>query len=87
MPYIKLSQREEVLNQGLDELVTYLQTVPIENRKGFVAYAAEYMAKYAFQQTYFGMSTGTDALRSAFVEMRKDLSSYEAKKRHENGEV
>ncbi len=87
MPYIKQHQRDECLENGLADFLTYLLTVSVENRKGFVAYAVEYLGKHSFGQNYFGLSTGTDAVRSAYNEMEKDLAAYEAKKRLENGDV
>jgi len=87
MPYIENEKREECLEQGLEGLVQYLMSVPVETRKGFVAYCVKFLGKHCFKENYFGKSTGTDAVRSALREMIKDLDSYENTKRLENGDV
>lgn len=87
MPYIKQDQREVVQREGLADLTTWLASVPVEDRKGFLAYALEYLTLYSFKQNYFGRSTGLDALRSAYNELEADLKKYESKKREENGDV
>ncbi len=88
MPYIKIKEREFILNdKGFDLFVTWLGTIPVQERKGFVAFATEYMAKYSFTNNYFGKSTGVDAVRSAYIEMQLDLLTYEKQKRDENGEI
>jgi hypothetical protein len=68
-------------------LLDYLLTVPIELRKGFVAYIVMALGKHAFPSNYFGKSTGKDAVESAFVELKKELDEYEAQKKEENGGV
>lgn len=87
MPFIKNSMKYECFTQGFREFAEYLKTVPVERRKGFVAWAVMYMAKYTFNLNYFGRSTGTDAVRSAFVELKKELDEYEQEKKEENGGV
>jgi len=88
MPYITPKERNFIqVDKGLWDLVAWLETVTIEKRKGYIAYIVNYVAKHSFNQNYFGKSTGTDAIRSAFVEMKRDLIIYEIKKKEENGEV
>jgi len=88
MPYIKQKERDFILtDQGLDRLVEWLHTMPVTNRKGFVAYIINYIGKHSFDYNYFGKSTGLDAVRSAFTEMKRDLFNYECLKKAENGDV
>lgn len=87
MPYIGNKMKKECKEQGFEEFVQYLTTVPVALRKGFVAWATMYMAKHCFTANYFGKSTGTDAVRSAFIELEKGLAKYEAKKKRLNGGV
>lgn len=88
MPYIDLQAREFILvDKDLYRFTEWLTTVPIEQRKGFLAYIIEYLTKYSFDLNYFGRSTGLDALRSAFIELKQDLLVYEKKKREEHGDI
>ena len=88
MPFIKSKERDFVLKyKELNYLVEWLRTVPVEDRKGFVAFIINFIGKHSFTENYFGMSTGTDAVRSAYREMVKELDEYEAKKKKENGDV
>lgn len=87
MPYIKKSMKDEIESQGFSDLCDYLNTVPIDLRKGFVAYIVMYLGKCCFPYSYFGLSTGADAVRSALTELVKELEEYEAKKKEENGGV
>jgi len=87
MPFLKQAQRAVCLEQGLEEYTKWMKTIPVELRKGFVAFSVEYLARYAFTDNYFGKSTGTDAIRSAYVEMDKDLDEYEDEKKDLNGDV
>lgn len=88
MPYIKYKERDFiVLKKELGALVSWLGSVPIEKRKGFVAYIVNYIGKHSFTNNYFGKSTGTDAVRSAYKEMVIDLFEYEVKKKKENGVI
>ena len=87
MPYITRKMKNEVLEQGLQELHEYLSTVPIETRKGMVAYVVMELGKNVFPVSYFGKSTGADAVRSAFIELKKELDNYETEKKIQNGGV
>jgi len=88
MPYIKSKERNFVLKyKELIFLVEWLRTVKVQDRKGFVAFIVNFIAKHSFTPNYFGMSTGTDAVRSAYREMLKELDEYEAEKKKVNGRV
>ena len=88
MPYIGQKKRNFILlERGWGDVLKWLRTIDVQERKGFLAYTLEYLALYSFEQNYFGRSTGLDALRSAYNELEKDLAAYEAKKRFENGDV
>ena len=88
MPYIKQKKRAFILkDRNLEEWANWLRTVPVEQRKGFVAYIVNYIGKYSFTDNYFGKSTGLDAVRSAYEEMKIELQLYEYEKKMENGDV
>ena len=88
IPYVKNRERKFILHrQELKRLLDWLITVPVEKRKGFVAYIVNYLGKHSFTDDYFGKSTGLDAVRIAYREMEKELYKYEAQKKLESGEV
>lgn len=87
MPYTTEKMRLEALENGLEEFTAYLYTLPIELRKGFLAHAVMYLGKYTFDYNYFGLSTGCDAVRSALVELKRELQEYEDKAKERNGNV
>jgi len=87
MPYIERDDRDILKAHGLRKLVTYIKGLKSEKKKGLVAYAVMKLALEVFDPNYFGISTATDAVRSALVEMKKKLADYEETKKHMNGDV
>jgi len=86
MPYITQKEREFIRDdRNLNLILVWLRTLPVEQRKGFVAYIVNLLAKHSFTHNYFGLSTGIDAVRSAYREMVKELDEYEAEKKKLNG--
>ena len=88
MPYIKLEDRKELAkNGGLNSVWNYLLHLSTEKRKGAVAYIVMYLAVESFTKDYFGLSTGTDAVRSALYELENKLADYEQEKKQQNGAI
>ena len=87
MPYIKPEGRHQLTLSGLADLTRFLIDLSPEARKGALAYAVMYLARYSYSPNYYGKSTSTDAIRSVLNEMEADLLAYEANKKKENGDV
>jgi len=87
MPYIKQDDREVLQKSGLLELKSYIGGMKDDNKKGLIAYAVMWLALKCFPISYYGISTATDAVRSALVEMEQYLGEYEEQKKQENGGV
>lgn len=87
MPYIEQTDREIIQKRGLKKARDYVKGLTDQKKKGFVAWAVMWFALTVFEHSYFGISTATDAVRSALVEMEKLLAEYEERKKHYNGGV
>jgi len=88
MPYITRDEAKFIkIDQNVERLVDWLLSVPEHRRKGYVAYIVKFIGKWAFKGNYFGISTGTDAVRSALTELVKDLEEYKKQKKEVNGDV
>ena len=88
MPYVKQEPNRRIAKeQGLEQFRDWLRTLPVEQLKGDLAFAVKYLGLTAYGYNYFGLSTGTDAVRSALRELELDLANYEAEKKSENGDT
>ncbi len=87
MPYIQQTDKDILQKKGLLKYRDYVKGLKNEKKKGFVAWTVMWFALTVFEHSYFGISTATDAVRSALVEMEKLLASYEEQKKHHNGGV
>jgi len=87
MPYIK-SEDRPAIDEKIEELVTYLQSRPIENQDGDLNYAVSRIIHELYPAKYFHFNRALGVLSAIQLELyRRKIAPYEDEKITENGDI
>ncbi len=87
MPYIAPDDRPAI-DEKIKELVTYLQSRPVEKQDGDLNYAISRMIHQLYPKKYFHYNRALGVLSAIQLEFyRRKIAQYEDEKITENGDV